>query len=233
MRLIFIASLIALAACSPRPLTHSEQADQQQLDFLQERYRAEAKRIQHVSRDGQTLSIKADNGKVVNFTDDCLSAGFDCSIHGFEGMYAEGQFYRVNHIHSEFYSPDYLISRKTGTITDMIGPLEDKNRSPDKQLIVSVVGGDADPTGSVHLWQISDGELVSLVAHPFEGYGNWTLTGWNAESTAVSFSKLGYYKECPDTSNRPSWGTSDLLLQKQDNGWAIVESNIQCRPPNP
>lgn len=232
MRLILIAALIALAACSPRPLSSMEQVDQESLKFMQQRYQAEAKRIQHVSREGQTLSIKADNGKVVSFTDNNPCVGFECSLYDFQGMYADGQFYRLNHIHSEFFFPDYLISRKTGTVTDMIGPLEEKNLSPNKQFIATAVGGDAGPSGAIHLWQITDGELVSVVAHSFPEYGNWTLIGWNAESTAVSFSKLGYYKECPDASNRPSWGTSDLALQKQDRGWAIVESNIQCREPN-
>lgn len=232
MRLILIASLIALTACSPRPLSTMEQVDQASLKFMKQRYQAEAVRIQHVSREGQTLSIKADNGKVLSFTDNNPCVGFECNLYDFQGMYADGQFYRLNHIHSEFFFPDYLISRKTGTVTDMIGPLEEKNLSPNKQFIATVVGGDAGPSGAVHLWQITDGELVLLVAHSFKEYGNWTFGSWNPESTAVTFTKEGDFEECQNDANKRGWGTSDSSLQKQDNGWAIVESNIQCRAPN-
>lgn len=228
MRLTLIVSLIALAACSPRPLSPMEQVDQESLKFMQQRYQAEAIRIQHVSREGQTLSIKADNGKAVSFTDNNPCVGFECSLYDFQGMYADGQFYRLNHIHSEFFFPDYLISRKTGTVTDMIGPLEEKNLSPNKQLIVSAVGGDAGPDAAIYLWQISDGELTQLIAHPFDGYAYFEMVGWNSENTAVTFTKQGKFKECEGLSKQYDWGTSTVSLEKQGQTWAIIEGNVQC-----
>jgi hypothetical protein len=222
-------ALVSLAACSPHSLTPSEQADERQQEFVQQRYQAEAKRIPHVSRVGQTLTIKADSGKIVSFTDDCQTAGFDCSLHDFQGMYAGGQFYRLNHTHSEFFTPDYLVSRRTGNVTDMVGPLEEKNLSPNQQLIVTAVGGDTGPEAAIHLWEIKDGELVSLVAHAFDSYGFFTMIGWNAESTAVTFSKLGSFKECKGVSKQYEWGTSVVTLQKQGTSWVLEESNVKCQ----
>ena len=233
MRFSFFEAFIVLAACSPRAPSPAEQLVQQQIENMQQRYQAEAKRIEpfekQVRRDGQTLSITADNGKTLRFTDNNPCIGYECSLYDFKGMYAEAQFYRLNHIHAEFFIPDYLISRRSGTTTDMVGPLEEKNISPNGQLIVNAVGGDTGPDAAIYLWQIADGELLPLVAHPFESYGYFTAMEWNPESTAVSFSKEGYFTECKSDSRKEDWGTSSVVLQKQPEGWSILESNVQCR----
>jgi hypothetical protein len=229
MRSVLILLLFGLAACAPHKPDPMDQVNTESLHYMRLRYADEAKRMPQVQRDGQTLIITADNGKTIRFTDNNPCVGFECSLYLFQDMYADGQFYRVNHHHSEFFIPDYLISRRTGAITDMLGPLEERNRSPNKQWIVNAVGGDAGPEAGIYLWRISDGELLPIVAHPFAEYGSFTFTGWNAESTAAAFKKGGYYKQCPDASGIPSWGTSDLVLQKRNGAWVIEETHIQCR----
>lgn len=226
-----IGCLIALLLL-PAPLL-AQEFDQE----THQRFAEEAKRIEpvkdFVKREGRVLTVRSDSGKEETFVsteEDLRCGGFNCDSFIYEGLYADDQFFHIRSLVAEFYTPAYLVSRKTGQLSDLVGPISDVNLSPDHQYIVNAVGGDAGPDGAIYVWKIEKGELKKVFEYspPFN-YANYTIHGWKENGSYLLLSNLGYPKECTEPNGRPGWGDSRVIVRRTGENWTVEEDQVKCK----
>jgi hypothetical protein len=233
--LIFAVAL--LSGCAPtKKAAYEPHNDPREIKATNQLLSEEAKRIepfkQNVWRQGRTLLVSGDEGETQIFTNtfDLRCAGFDCDWFSYEGLYAGGQFFRISSLSGEFYTPDYLVSRKSGRLTSLIGEVTDANLSPDRRHIANAVGGDAGPDAAIYVWRIEQGELEKVYEYdaPEGEYAHYRVSGWLDNDTVIIENPVTKSDFCITAENPYGWATSQLTLKSTVNGWILKTTKVQC-----
>jgi len=230
----FLIVLFPMVSWAQIDSSSSNYEDDEQAKKMAEIFAKEAYFIEpvkdYVKRNGTDLFLRSFNGNTKIFKNTAMPCGgFDCEFYEYEGLYAEGKFYKVQGYVLEFDAPDYLISRKTGVLTSMIGSVDKTNLSPDHRYIVSAVGGDAGPDAAIHVWRIEGYDLKQVYEYQSpHGYANYRVRGWLDKQTAVIDDIAGYDDGCKTADNPTGWSKSELILKLKAGDWKIKKSKVEC-----
>lgn len=230
----FLFALV-IAGCTSTPAPYDPDKDPAEIEATRKLFSEEASRIEpvkeYVQRQGRQLYIHSDNGKVQTFINsfDRRCGEFDCDWFSYKGLYAANQFFQIGSLSGEFYTPDYLVSRKSGLVTDLIGAVSIENLSLDVKYIANAVGGDAGPDAGIYIWQVKAGELQQVYEYAPKGkYANYRVRGWIDNNTVHIDDEAGYDDSCKTANNSFGWSKSQLTLTASSQGWLLKKTSVEC-----
>lgn len=232
---MYCLCILAITGCSSSPVAYEPQTDVAEIEATKNLFKEESTRIEpvkeFVKRKGRQLFVRSNNGKVQTFTNslDTRCDSFDCDWFSYDGLYANEQFFKISSLSGEFYEPDYLVSRKSGFVTNLVGSVSNQNLSPNGQYIANAVGGDTGPNAGIYVWQIEAGELHLVYEYvPKGAYANYRIHNWVNDSTVAIEDEAGYEDSCKTTENPNGWSKSQLLLTVSHNGWLLKKTSVEC-----